>query len=266
MHTLSRQIRFSIDPFSADQSWGYNSYASKPGVEGLGFYFALWVDLESRLNPDTGFVVNVSEIDKVVRQKAFPVFKRAISIAMDNKHSLQLIELVEILKLCFKEIDESFDRQRLVQLQLELNPYRTISIQAEDAEMFTFSEKFEFSAMHQLWNERFDEEKNFELFGKCANVAGHGHNYVLEVSISLSTASARSGGIYEFEKVVEKEFLGLVDHKNLNLDVPGFENLNPTVENLAYYAWEKLEGKFENGQLAKITIWENDRTFCSYTR
>ncbi len=56
MHTLSRQIRFSVDPFSADQPWGYNSYASKPGTEGLGLYFAMWVDLKSDLNPDTGFV------------------------------------------------------------------------------------------------------------------------------------------------------------------------------------------------------------------
>ena len=132
--------------------------------------------------------------------------------------------------------------------------------------MFTFSEKFEFSAMHQLWNERFDEEKNFKLFGKCANAAGHGHNYVLEVSVSKPADSEAGGAICEFEKVVEEQFLSLVDHKNLNIDVLGFEQLNPTVENLAYFAWEKLEGKLKNGKLAKITVWENDRTFCSYTR
>ena len=132
--------------------------------------------------------------------------------------------------------------------------------------MFTFSEKFEFSAMHQLWNERFDEKKNFELFGKCANAAGHGHNYVLEVSVSQPTDLEVGGTICEFEKVVEEQFLSLVDHKNLNVDVQGFEKLNPTVENLAYFAWEKLEGMFKNGKLAKITVWENDRTFCSYTR
>ncbi|MHC5144481.1 MAG: 6-carboxytetrahydropterin synthase, partial [Planctomycetota bacterium] len=53
--------------------------------------------------------------------------------------------------------------------------------------MFIVSEKFEFSAMHQLWNNKFDEAKNCEVFGKCANPAGHGHNYILEVSVEKAT-------------------------------------------------------------------------------
>ncbi len=264
MHTLSRQIRFSVDPFSSDQALGYNSYASKPCGEGLSFYFALWVDLKSELNPDTGFVINVSEIDKVVRQKVFPIFKQAVSTAMSQGRLVSLPDMIVTLKSCFKEIGASFMTQRLVRLQLELNPFRRISIQTEEAEMFTFSEKFEFAAMHQLWNERFDEKKNFELFGKCANPAGHGHNYILEVSVSRPVDSTGDGGVCDLENVVEENFLKLVDHKNLNVDVEGFESLNPTVENLAFFAWKKLEGKFEASKLVKITIWENDRTFCSY--
>ena len=265
MHTLSRQIRFSVDPFLEAQALGYNSYACKPCGEGLSFYFALWVDLESELNPDTGFVVNVSEIDKVVRQKAYPIFKRIISTAMKDGQTLRVSDMVGILKLCFQEISESFDVQRLTGLGLELNPFRKIALRAEDVEMFTFSEKFEFAAMHQLWNECFDEAKNVELFGKCANPAGHGHNYVLEVRVSRPAGSEEDGWICAFEKVVEEQFLDLVDHKNLNVDVPGFKTLNPTVENLAYFAWEKLEGRFKNCKLVKITVWENDRTFCTYS-
>ena len=265
MHMLSREIRFSIDPFRADQALGYNSYASKPCGEGLSFYFSLRVDLSSPLNPDTGFVVNVSEIDKVVRRKAFPIFKQTITPAMNNGKSLGLSDLVGILESCFQEIRASFDVQELTRLTLELNPFRKLSIQAEDNGMFTFSEKFEFAAMHQLWNEHFDEARNFELFGKCANPAGHGHNYVLEVSVSRPAGSEEDGWICGFEKVVEEQFLGLVDHKNLNVDVSGFETLNPTVENLVYFAWEKLEGKFKNCKLVKITVWENDRTFCTYS-
>ncbi|MHC4987646.1 MAG: hypothetical protein ACYTFX_03990 [Planctomycetota bacterium] len=88
MHTLSRQIRFSIDPFSAEREMGYNSYASKPCVEGLGLYLALWVDLKSRLNPDTGFVVNVSEIDKIVHQTAIPIFIQMISSAFTAQQTV----------------------------------------------------------------------------------------------------------------------------------------------------------------------------------
>lgn len=265
MHILSRQIRFSVDPFRAEQALGYNSYASKPCGEGLGFYFSLWVDLAGPLDPDTGFVVNVSRIDGVVRGRVYPIFKQTITTAMQEGNGLSLSDLGGILRLCFDEIDRAFDGQQVKRLRLELNPFRTISIQAENDGMFTFSEKFEFSAMHRLWNERFDEKTNLELFGKCANAAGHGHNYVLEVSVRRPVNEGQDGWICAFEKVVEEQFLAQVDHKNLNVDVKEFESLNPTVENLAYFAWEKLEGAFKRGKLVNITVWENDRTFCSYT-
>ena len=266
MHTLSRQIRFSVDPFSTDQPWGYNSYASKPCTEGLGFYFALWVDLKSQLNPDTGFVVNVSEIDKLIRLRVIPQISRWMQAFFANRKTPTLWDIVALLGTCWPIIADGFPDKKLTQLRLELNPFRTISIQVEADGMFTFSEKFEFSAMHQLWNEKFDEATNYELFGKCANPAGHGHNYVLEVHVQSAIEQVNDGWTSDYQQVVKEGFLDLVDHKNLNVDVPGLEKLNPTVENLAYFAWEKLEGKFKNGKLAKITIWENDRTFCSYTR
>jgi 6-pyruvoyltetrahydropterin/6-carboxytetrahydropterin synthase len=266
MHTLSRQIRFSVDPFRSEQVMGYNSYASKPCGEGLSFYFSLWVELTSPLDPDTGFVINVSEIDKIVRRQAVPLFERTVTTAMRGQQSLELTDLVLLLGQSFKVIGGCFEVQRLTGLGLELNPFRKLLIQAENDGMFTYSEKFEFAAMHRLWNDRFDEAKNVELFGKCANAAGHGHNYVLEVSVSRERGREANGWICEFEKAVETQFLDLVDHKNLNVDVAGFESLNPTVENLAYFAWERLDGQFQHSTLEKITVWENDRTFCSYTR
>ena len=131
--------------------------------------------------------------------------------------------------------------------------------------MFTFSEKFEFAAMHRLWNEQFDEKTNFEMFGKCANPTGHGHNYVLEVHVQSAIEQVEPGWISDYQKAVKEGFLDLVDHKNLNVDVPDFKALNPTVENLAFFAWEKLEGSFKNCKLVKVTVWENDRTFCTYS-
>jgi 6-pyruvoyltetrahydropterin/6-carboxytetrahydropterin synthase len=59
--------------------------------------------------------------------------------------------------------------------------------------------------------------------------------------------------------------LDLVDHKNLNMDVAEFESLNPTVENLSFLAWQKLEKKLKNAKLHKVIVWENDRTYCSYS-
>ena len=132
--------------------------------------------------------------------------------------------------------------------------------------MVYFGEKFEFAAMHKLWNDKFSEQENFEVFGKCANPAGHGHNYVIEVSVKADAADD-GFGVGKYEKIVEDEFLRIVDHKNLNVDVAGFGERNPTVENIAAFAWEKLSGKFKeagNCELYSITVWENDRTYCTY--
>jgi 6-pyruvoyltetrahydropterin/6-carboxytetrahydropterin synthase len=265
MHSLSRQVRFSIDPFSPVQKMGYNSYASKPDVDGLGLYFVLWVDLESQLNPDTGFVVNVSEIDKVIRQRAVPIFIQGISEALTRRQPILLSDVISLLKQCWKEVKTAFESKKLTRICLGLNPFQEISIQTEDTKMFTYGEKFEFAAMHQLWNDQFDDAKNAELFGKCANPAGHGHNYILEVQVQCETDSLGPGWKQDCQKVVKEEFLDLVDHKNLNKDVPEFDVLNPTVENLSFLAWQKLVGKLKNAKLFKVTVWENDRTFSSYT-
>jgi 6-pyruvoyltetrahydropterin/6-carboxytetrahydropterin synthase len=220
MHKLSRQVRFSIDPFSEDTVEGFNSYCSKPTGEGLCLYFGLWVELEGDVDTDTGFVVNVSDIDKAVRGS-------------------------------------------LNRLYLELNPFRKITIEREDREVVYFSEKFEFSAMHTLKNDKFSVEKNLEVFGKCANPAGHGHNYIIEITVKRDRESDWS--MAEFERVVQEQFLTHVDHKNLNVDVAEFDGQNPTVENIASFAWSRLDGKFEESRLHNITVWENDRTCCSYS-
>lgn len=265
MHTLSREIRFSVDPFEAEQVLGSNSYAGKPCGEGLSFYFTLRVDLTSTLNPDTGFVVNVSEIDKLVRCEVIPKFSRWVHAFFINRKTPTLWDVAALLGQCWPVIEAGFPNKELEQLQLELNPFRQITISSEDVTMFTFSEKFEFAAMHRLWNEKFDEQANFKMFGKCANPGGHGHNYLLEVHVESAIEQVEQGWISDYQKTVTEGFLDLVDHKNLNADVPGFETLNPTVENLAYFAWEKLAGSFKNCKLVKIKVWENDRTFCSYT-
>jgi len=265
MHTLSRQVRFSLDPFSDQQMQGFNSYASRPCGSGLSIYFSLWVDLASELDRDTGFVVNVSEIDQVVRREVVSLFENMIHETFQSRQTPTLISLARVLKQSWVTIRESFQPKTVTQLSLELNPFRRITIQSDEAKMFIVSEKFEFSAMHQLWNDKFDDEKNFEVFGKCANPAGHGHNYILEVSVEKTAESQGDGWHSEFEKDVKEHFLDLVDHKNLNLDVAEFESLNPTVENLSFLAWQKLEKKLKNAKLHKVVVWENDRTYCSYT-
>jgi 6-pyruvoyltetrahydropterin/6-carboxytetrahydropterin synthase len=286
MHTLSRQVRFSITPFLPAQPEGFNSYASKPTGDGLSIYLSLWAELTGELDPETGFVVNVSLIDDILRRHIVPVFEQRIGRFFHSLRPVSICDLIEILvssvpiaRSCFEERH----RKKLTQLRLELNPYRSISMacdsskktQVKGLEMVTYTEKFEFSAMHKLWNTSFSPEKNVEAFGKCANPAGHGHNYILEVAVAIpikpsselqvSVNKEDIFSIVDFQKTVKTNFLDLVDHKNLNVDVKGFETLNPTVENLAFFAWKRLSGRFDSVNLCRITVWENDRTYCSYS-
>ena len=266
MHKLSREVRFCVNPFLGEVSEGFNSYGSKPCGEGLALYFGLWVELAGLIDTDSGFVVNVTQIDRAVRKFVVPVFCECIGKRFGRAEHVGFSVLFELLKRAWSELCDKFGGNKLVKLCLEVNPFRKISIDSEDCEMVYFGEKFEFAAMHKLWNDKFSEQENFEVFGKCANPAGHGHNYVIEVSVKADVVED-GFGIGKFEKIVEDEFIRIVDHKNLNVDLAEFSEKNPTVENITAFAWEKLLGKFKevgNCELYSITVWENDRTYCTY--
>lgn len=261
-HKLSRQVRFSVNPFLPADNAGFNSYASKPCGEGLAIYFGLWVHLEGQVERATGFVVNVSDIDAEVRRSVVPVFgKRIQELYADRKH-ISIEELAGLLGSACGVLKDKFSQVKLSCLELELNPFRKIRVESEDCKVVYFSEKFEFAAMHKLWNDEFSEEENFSRFGKCANPAGHGHNYIIEVTVKNQAEGEFSIG--EFQRIVDVEFIKSVDHKNLNEDVAEFGRMNPTVENIAVFAWDKLAGKFGKDALHCVTVWENDRTCCSY--
>lgn len=265
MLKLFREVRFSINPYGSPSQPGFNSYASKPCGDGLAVYLCLGVELCGTLNPDTGFIVNVSEIDQAVRQSVLPDFQEKICRLYACCTPVGMRDLFALLQKAGQTLQAVFSRSEVSKLVLSLNPFRKLILLRESESVRLYSERFEFAAMHRLWNDRFTEAENFEKFGKCANPAGHGHNYILEVTVRLQDTADEFGWINGFQKVVREHFLENVDHKNLNQDVPEFSRKNPTVENLSSFAWECLSDKFDIVCLDKIKIWENDRTCCTCT-
>ncbi len=264
MHTLCRQVRFSVNPFGPTSEAGFNSYASKPCGDGLAVYLALTAALRGPVESRTGFVVNVSEIDKAVRQYAVPLFEQRICCSFQQGRGLTLSDLFDCLGESMQALQSVFGAVQVSRLDLALNHFRILSLRMEKNPMRFYSERFEFAAMHRLWNDAFSPAENARRFGKCANPAGHGHNYIIDVTIEIPDEQEPHGWIAGFQKVVEEHFLSIVDHKNLNADVPHFSNVNPTVENIASYAWQCLKGKFGKNRLFQITVWENDRTSCTF--
>jgi len=263
MYKLLRQVRFSINPFLSEDSLGYNSFASKPAGEGLSIFLELSVEVTGEVDPATGFVINVSEIDTKVREFAVPIFAGRIKQRFQQAKHIGLSEIVELLKSAQEQLTDKFGKAKLSELSLKLNPFRKIAVNSKDLNMVYFSEKFEFAAMHKLWNDDFSEQENMDVFGKCANPTGHGHNYIVEVMLQMPSGR-NDFRISDFEKIVDNELIKLLDHKNLNADLELFNKTNPTVENIAAFAWNQLVGKFDKAKLHRVTVWETDKTYCSY--
>ncbi len=261
MHKLTRQVRFSINPFLPQDIDGENAFASKPAGEGLAIFLEIGIALVGGVDKDSGFVINVLDIDEQVRQYVVPIFAETVRTYYRRASHIGYAEIAELLRQAKDQLAGKFGKAVMSEISLKLNPYRKLAIDCEDKKMIYFSEKFEFAAMHKLWNEEFASQWNFDVFGKCANPSGHGHNYIIEVTVKFPGGDLLVG---EFEKVVDDNLIKLIDHKNLNADVPYFAKTNPTVENIAIYAWEQLSHKFHKTPLHSITVWETDKTCCSY--
>jgi 6-pyruvoyltetrahydropterin/6-carboxytetrahydropterin synthase len=126
--------------------------------------------------------------------------------------------------------------------------------------------KEHFNAAHRLHNPAWDEEKNYKIFGKCNNPNYHGHNYELEVKLT-GEPSVETGFVIDLKYLsdtIKETVIEKLDHKNLNLDVPEFSNLNPTAENIAITIYNILRKKIDEKLDMQIRLYETPRNFVEY--
>lgn len=130
----------------------------------------------------------------------------------------------------------------------------------------TVSRKAHFNAAHRLYRKDWSIEQNDLVFGKCNNPNFHGHNYELVVSVT-GEIDQETGYVIDtkiLSNLIKKHIEEALDHKNLNLDVPEFENLNPTAENIVVVIWNKLRFFIENDKDLEVTLYETPRNFVTY--
>ncbi len=138
--------------------------------------------------------------------------------------------------------------------------------------MIYLTRRYRFSASHRLHNEAFSPEENQRLYGKCDNPHGHGHNYVLEVTVAgeIHPATGMVIDLAYLDSVVESEILDRFDLINLNLDVENFRHRIPTTENLCTEIFTLLSRKIEGGEgwpsahLDRIRLEETHSNFFEY--
>lgn len=130
----------------------------------------------------------------------------------------------------------------------------------------TVCRKEHFNAAHRLHNPEWSDEKNRAVFGKCNNPNYHGHNYDLIVKVS-GQPDPQSGYVCDMKwlsDLIKSEVTDRFDHKNLNLDVEEFKNLNPTAEHIVVVIWNKLRAKIEEQLDLKVILYETERNFVEY--
>ena len=131
----------------------------------------------------------------------------------------------------------------------------------------TVSRKAHFNAAHRLYKKDWTDEKNNLVFGKCSNPNFHGHNYELIVSVTgeVDTETGYVVDIQFLKDIIKTEVEDAFDHKNLNIEVPEFKDLNPTAEYIAVVIYDKIKPKLKPNLDLEITLYETPRNFVKYS-
>jgi 6-pyruvoyltetrahydropterin/6-carboxytetrahydropterin synthase len=134
--------------------------------------------------------------------------------------------------------------------------------------MLFITKRFHFSASHRLFKQNLNDDENEKLYGKCSNLNGHGHNYILEVTIA-GEPELENGYIMDLKdlkKIVEVELIEKLDHKNLNIDVDFLKEIIPTSENITVRFWDVIESKINNNsrKLYSLKLFETENNIVEY--
>ena len=131
----------------------------------------------------------------------------------------------------------------------------------------TVSRKAHFNAAHRLYRSDWSDDKNNSIFGKCSNKNFHGHNYELIVSVR-GEIDSDTGYVIDMKRLkdlIKSEIEDAFDHKNLNIEVPEFRNLNPTAENIVVVIYNKLFMHMKDGHELEVVLYETPRNFVKFS-
>jgi 6-pyruvoyltetrahydropterin/6-carboxytetrahydropterin synthase len=269
MFRLTREVRFAINsPASRDppvkgkpdpqlSAKPVNSYAGHPALVGLGRWYALQIALIGPLDEQSNYLCDIKQIDAAVRQRAIPYLADQVE-SPDATAGTAAIGI-------FHALQTGWFPAHLDSIRLSVSPFQHYSVHRGEIDMFRLSQTFEFSATHRLHNPKLSDAENRQTFGKCNNPHGHGHNYRVQVTVA-SPAAESAIDVLKLERIVNDAVIEKFDHKNLNVELPEFHALIPSVENIAMTIYRLLKDKLgEPAKLALVTVWETPKTWCEYS-
>jgi len=123
-----------------------------------------------------------------------------------------------------------------------------------------------FSASHRLYNDTLTAEENISLYDKCANPYGHGHNFILEITV-CGKVDKKSGYVIDLKilkKIINDSIIKKVDHRHLNHEVDFLQGIIPTAENICIAIWNELQNKIPTGKLFSVKLYETENNYVEY--
>jgi 6-pyruvoyltetrahydropterin/6-carboxytetrahydropterin synthase len=262
---LQRVVRFSINPDGSTQ--GHNNFAGTPSFAGLARYYEITLGVIGMPDRDTGYLIGIQEIDRLVRDHLVPIIADACADAPTTEPAALLPALWDAAAAhCPHPIS---------MIRWALSPYYGVEMSTETHhdKRVLIRQSFEFAAAHRLHTPSLSDDENQRFFGKCNNPSGHGHNYRIEptVSIPVDQIDAINAQI-EIQRRVNATLLDELDHKFLNTDCAWFDQSKggviPSVEHIARICFEHLAPAIESVghgmQLERVQAWETEKTSAIY--
>lgn len=233
-----------------------------------GHNYVLEAGFEGEVEPETGMVVNIKTLDAMLDDCIVAKFDQKsindeVEEFVDRSPTLENLMLF-VRDVIRSELNESVD---LVQIRLEETPELWGEWMAENgSERMTLTRTYEFAASHRLYAADLPAERNLELYGKCANPSGHGHNYKLEVTVSgdLDERTGMMVDLMALDAAVNERVVERYDHHHLNSDLPEFAGKITTSEVVAAEIWKALDGKIP-AKLDRVRLFETDRSWFEIT-
>jgi 6-pyruvoyltetrahydropterin/6-carboxytetrahydropterin synthase len=227
--------------------------------------FDLEATIEGEVDPASGMVVNLAEVKRELRERVVAALGGAVLDGAGGRPACGTPEA--LAGEVWRRLGGRLAGKRLVRIRLAGKPSPIVDCRGEGA--MDVTRVYEFSASHRLHSPNLPDERNREIFGKCNNPAGHGHNYVLEVTVRGEPGD--SGEVFaaaELDRIVEREVIGRWDHKNLNVDLVEFRAVNPTAEEIARTAWRRIAAVMPQGagaaRLHRVKLRETERNHVEY--
>ncbi|WP_428911900.1 6-carboxytetrahydropterin synthase [Niallia sp. Krafla_26] len=263
---LSRKMYFSAAHFYRVEEWSEEQNRRMFGlcshVHGHGHDYTLDVMVKGELNSKSGIVVNITDIDWVMKS----VVRKELDGKFLNKENpffqTKVPTTENIVSYLWDSLEGKMENCQLYKIRLRENDF--LYAEKESSSMVRLTRKYHFSTAHRLHSNQLSDEENLELFGKCNNPYGHGHNYYLEVTVSgePDPITGMVDNLSTLDQIVDEEIMNRFDHKHLNLDTEEFKDLNPTSENVAVVIWNLLAPRIP--KLFKIGLYETEKNYFEY--